>query len=91
MDDVLFSSDQLIRWGLILVVVVLGLAPDAPAAALPASSRTAAVSPAALMAGAVSWRSLYAPLESLLGSRRRLVQLSAVGICIALYILMRHR
>jgi hypothetical protein len=63
-----------------------------PAAAAPLPGRTTertALVAAPLVAEGWSWRKLYRPFENALGSRRRMVQFGVVGMCIALYIMMR--
>jgi hypothetical protein len=35
-----------------------------------------------------TWRKLYAPLESGLASRRRMLQFGIIGMCLALYIIV---
>jgi hypothetical protein len=44
----------------------------------------------ALLAEGWKWRNLLHLVESLFGSRRRMIQLAMVGMCIGLYILMRR-
>ncbi len=49
---------------------------------------TATVSPVVLAEG-WTWGKLYHYLESALGSRRHMLQFGVIGMCIALYIMMR--
>ena len=53
--------------------------PEAPA-------QTASVSVPLL---AWNWGTLFNPVQSALGSRRRMFQMATIGMCIGLYILMR--
>lgn len=45
---------------------------------------------AALFGQGWSWRKLYDPVESGLSSRRSIVQMGAIGMCIGIYLLMRR-
>jgi hypothetical protein len=74
------NPGKLRRWAVIALVLVFSLVPNASAAV---------VADPPLAAG--SWQSFLTPVESVLGSRRRMIQLAFVGVCIGLYILMRHR
>ncbi len=44
---------------------------------------------APLLADGWSWRTLFAPVQSALGNRRRMIQFATIGMCLGLYILMR--
>jgi hypothetical protein len=58
--------------------------------ALPAveGARAAPLPP---LADGWSWRSLYRPIESQLGSRGGLLRLGVIGMCIALFIIMCNK
>jgi len=51
-----------------------------------APGQTAAVSVPVL---AWNWGTLFNPVQSALGNRRRMIQMATIGMCIGLYILMR--
>jgi len=71
-------------WLLFLALVVLEASACPAAAAPPAPTRQA--SPA-LVAG---WTDLVAkPFQSVLNDRRRMIQFATIGMCVALFIMMR--
>jgi hypothetical protein len=63
--------------------------PHVQALRLNAGSQTTQVVSTPFVLEAWSWRTMLAPVESALGSRRHMLQLGMVGMCIGLYILMR--
>jgi len=89
--DVCMSRRRRCRRCLWIILLLLLLQP------LPANARqshsTVVRSPisisAPLLADGWSWRTLFAPVQSALGNRRRMIQFATIGMCLGLYILMR--
>ncbi len=71
-----------------LFLLLLSAAP-ASAGVKPAA-HPAGVPTVAIPVGNAWWRALYDPVESALGSQRRMIQFCAVGVCLGLYILMKR-
>ena len=89
---------RILRVGLSLCLAfpnaVILAAVVAVALAFPSSPARAAVSdgappPTPVLADGFRWRQITRPLESALGSQRRMLQVATVGVCLALWIMMR--
>ena len=83
------SSSRRCTWILILLLFLLqpALASGSePVTEAPAQS--ASVSAPSLV-HAWSWNTLFGPVQTALGNRRRMIQFATIGMCIGLYILMR--
>ena len=52
---------------------------------------TAAARSALLLADGWTWSSIYSTIETFLGSQRRMFQVGAIGMCIALYVIWMRR
>jgi hypothetical protein len=76
-------------WILFLFLLLLQPAPAGAREPRPEVAGQAALVSAPLLAEGWSWRSLYNPVQSALGTRRRMIQMATIGMCIGLYILMR--
>jgi hypothetical protein len=74
---------------LLLLLVLIWLVPVRGAEITPkASVRTIPVA-TPLLADGWNWRTLFNPIQSALGNRRRMIQFATIGMCLGLYILMR--
>lgn len=78
-------------FALLLFVFLLLLPAPARAGELrpPTPHGAIVLSTPVLANGGWSWRNLFAPVQSALGNRRRMIQFATIGMCIGLYILMR--
>lgn len=75
-------------YAVVLLLALEGTAPAATPAPLPAGRMCVLASAPPLLA--FDWHRLLGPLDAVLGNRRRMVQLATVGVCIALYIMLRR-
>ena len=83
------SGSRRCIWIFFLFLLLLLMPPPAASGREPypeAPGQTAAVSVPVL---AWNWGTLFNPVQSALGNRRRMIQMATIGMCIGLYILMR--
>ena len=83
------SSSGRCLWIVLLFLLLLQPAPARGRETRPEMPPPTATISAPLLADGWSWRKLFHPVESALGSRRRMFQFATIGMCIGLYILMR--
>jgi hypothetical protein len=81
------SSKSRCIWIVLLLLVLLQPALAGAAEAPSASPVHAGFVSSPLPAW--SFNSLFSPVQSALGNRRRMIQFATIGMCIGLYILMR--
>lgn len=74
------------RWSWLLALLLLLDTPAVPAAPPVTVPLPSAALP---VVTAWSWSQVYGPLESVLGNRRRMIQVLIVMMCVGLYIMMR--
>jgi hypothetical protein len=77
--------------GILFLFLVLLLLPPPAAAGSPCTHPDACFGTTSISAPLPgwSWNSLFAPIQTALGNRRRMFQFATIGMCIGLYILMR--
>lgn len=74
------------RWRWLLALLLFLNVPAAPAGP-PAPIPARATAPEVVTAW--NWSQFYSPVESVLGNRRRMIQMLIVLMCVGLYIMMR--
>jgi hypothetical protein len=77
---------------LLLLAVLLGvcLSPGRGAAGTPPLEGPAAIAPQAAPLFALSLDTVFRPIERVLSSRTRMIQMAVLGMCLGLWILMRR-